>query len=159
MAGPFVAEPDHDHRREAKHLVGLACVLFLSLSVCARDDPGAKAVISKFLSSQKSVDGEGLAGQHVIVDLDGDGKSDIVLLWDLMGPTYSSPKMTIFLDQGKAYLTFTADLIGQSQKLTVNGPMILVDTLILGPQDPLCCPTAKTQLRFLLAGGKLTEQK
>lgn len=145
--------------REATRLLGLAGVLFLSLAVHAQDDSGAKAVISKFLASQKSVDGEGSAGQHVIADLDGDGKSDIVLLWDLMGPTYSSAKMTIFLDQGKTYRTLTANLTGQSQKLTVNGPLILVDTLTLGPKDPLCCPTAKKQLRFLWSGGKLTEQK
>ena len=145
--------------RDATYLLGLAGVLFLSPVVHAQDDSGAKVVISKFLSSQKSADGEGSAGQHVIADLDGDGKSDIVLLWDLLGPTYSSPKMTIFLDQGKTYRSVTAALTGQSQKLTVKGPMILVDTLTLGPKDPRCCPTAKKQLRFLWSGGKLTEEK
>ena len=99
--------------REATYLLGLASVLFLSPAVHAQDNSGAKVVISQFLSSQKSVDGEGSAGQHVIADLDGDGKSDIVLLWDLLGPTYSSPKMTIFIDQGKTYRSVTADLTGQ----------------------------------------------
>lgn len=141
------------------YLLGLAGVLFLSPALLAQDATGAKVVISKFLSSQKSIDGEGSAGEHVIADLDGDGKSDIVLVWDLMGPTHSSQKLTILLDQGKTYRALTADLTGHSQKLTVKGRMILVDTVTLGPKDPLCCPTAKKQLRFLWSDGKLTAQK
>jgi hypothetical protein len=144
-------------RRAASLLIGVAVTLCLIRPVHALDDSAAKLVIAKFLSSQKIPDGPGSAGDYVIADLDGDGKADIVLLWDVMGPTYSLPKMTIFLDQGKTYRTLTTDLWGQSQKLTVMGPMILVDTLTMGPNDPRCCPTLKMQLRFRWADGKLSE--
>ena len=144
--------------RLVSYLLGLG-VFLLTPPVYALDDNGAKLVISKFLASRKSEDGPGSAGQHVIADLDGDGKPDIVLLWDVMGPTYSLPKLTIFLDQGKNYRTLTADLNGQTQKLTVNGPMIVVDTLMPGPNDPRCCPTKKEQLKYRWAGGKLTMLK
>lgn len=125
----------------------------------ALDDKGAQLVISRFLASQKSEQGEPNAGQHAIADVDGDGKPDIVLLWDLMGPTSAWPKLTIFLDQGKNYRTLTTDLNGQTQKLTVKGPMILVDTLVLGPKDPRCCPTVKKRVEFRWANGKLTALK
>jgi hypothetical protein len=137
----------------------VASLSLLPIAAQALDDNGAKQVIAKFLASQKSADGPGSAGQHVIADVDGDGKPDIVLLWDVMGPTYSLPKMTIFLDQGKNYRTLTTDLSGQTEKLTVKGSMILVDTLTPGPKDPRCCPTVKKQLVFRWAGGKLTELK
>jgi hypothetical protein len=29
------------------------------------------------------------------------------------------------------------------KKVTPKGPLILVDTLTLGPMDPRCCPTVK----------------
>ncbi|SRR5258706_15254097 len=140
-------------------LCGALASAFLMPAALALDDKGAKLVISKFLASQKSEQGEPSAGQHAIVDLDGDGKPDIVLLWDLMGPTTAWPKLTIFLDQGKNYRTLTTDLNGQTQKLTVKGPTILVDTLILGPKDPRCCPTVKRQVAFRWANGKLTTLK
>lgn len=125
----------------------------------ALDDNGAKQVIDKFLGSQKSEDGPGSAGQHVIADVDGDGKPDIVLLWAIMGPTYALPKLTIFIDQGKNYRTVTADVFGQTQSLTVKGSTILIDTLALGPKDARCCPTVKKRLTYRWAGGKLTELK
>lgn len=122
----------------------------------ALDERGAQLVIDKFLTSQKLDGASPNASQHVVTDLDGDGKPDIVLLWDVMGPTWSLPKLTIFLDQGRTYRTLTADLNGQTEKLAVKGPLILVDTLTLGPKDPRCCPTVKKQLQFRWQGGKLT---
>jgi hypothetical protein len=95
------------------------------------------------------------ARQHVIVDLNADGKPEIVLLWDALGPTFGYSKMSIFLDLGKTYRTLTTDLDGQVDKLTVKGSTILVDTKTLGPNDPRCCPTVKKRVAYQWKGEKL----
>jgi len=124
-------------------------------SVHALDDRGARLVIDKFLATQKLDDASASAGQHVITDLDGDGKPDIVLYWDVMGPTWSRPKLSIFLDQGRNYRTLTTDLSGQIERLSVNGSTIVLDTLQLGPKDARCCPSVRKQVQYRWQGGKL----
>jgi hypothetical protein len=121
----------------------------------ALDAAGAKQVVDKFLASQSQPQATADAVQHVVADLDGDGRPDIVLMWNVLGPTYFFPKLTVFLDQGRSYRTLTADLSGQTERLTVKGPDILVDTLMLGPNDPRCCPTLKARMHFRWQGGKL----
>ena len=54
-----------------------------------------------------------------------------------------------------AYRALTADVQGQTERLTVKGPANTVDTLMHGPNDPRCCPTRKTQMHFRWQGGKL----
>ncbi|MGH7843876.1 MAG: hypothetical protein ACREQW_01710 [Candidatus Binatia bacterium] len=143
----------------ASRLSGLVALLLLMPAAHALDDNGAKAVIGKFIGAQKIDGADASADKHVIADLNGDGKPDIVLLWNVIGPTWGYSKMSIFLDQGKNYRTLTTDLPGQVEKLTVKGSTILIDTLTPGPNDPRCCPTVKTQQRFQWTGGKLVVLK
>jgi hypothetical protein len=122
----------------------------------ALDENGAKAVIVKFLGSQKPQDGASASeAEHVIADVNGDGKPDIILMWNVLGPTWFLPKLTLFIDQGRNYRALTADLSGQTQKLAVSGSTIAVDTLMPGPNDPRCCPTKKVRLRYQWTGSKL----
>lgn len=137
--------------------IALGAMVLITGAAQALDDAGAKAVIDRFLSTQKLEMASAEPMQHVVTDLDGDGRPDIVLVWNVMGATWFYPKLSIFLDQGKTYRTLTADLTGQPDKLTVKGSLIVVDTLTLGPKDPRCCPTVKQQLRYRWAGGKLTK--
>ena len=145
-----------DFIRQAALAILVACV---AQGAHALDAAGAKQVIEKFLASQKEPQAEPSEVQHVIADLNGDGKPDIVLMWNVLGPTYFYPKLTLFLDQGRSYRALTADLNGQTQQLTVKGPDILVDTLMLGPNDPRCCPTRKMRMHFRWQGGKLVAFK
>lgn len=142
--------------RLPKFLLGLGLSLLLAPAAHALDENGAKLLISKFLAGQNAPDGSASEAQHVIHDLDGDGRPDIVLMWNVLGATWFYPKLTIFLDQGRSYRVLTADLKGMTEKFTVAGPSITIDTLMPGPGDARCCPTAKKQLRFRWAGGKLT---
>lgn len=141
----------------------LPCLFALYLLVPvahALDENGAKAVISKFLGSQKlDQPASASEAEHVIADLNNDGKPDIVLMWNVLGPTWHLPKLTLFVDQGKTYRTLTTDLNGQTQKLAVKGSTILVDTLMLGPGDARCCPTKKVQVRYQWTGEKLVMLK
>lgn len=121
----------------------------------ALDERGAMAVIEKFLAAQKLDGASASPGPHVVTDLNGDGKPDIVLQWDVMGPTWSLPKLSVFIDQGRTYRTLTTDLTGQIEKLSVNGAVIRLDTLTLGPKDARCCPTLKKQVRYRWANDKL----
>ena len=140
-------------------LSGLSACLFLVPGSYALDENGAKAVISKFIGSQKIEGADASPDRHVIADLNGDGKPDIVLLWNVLGPTSGYTRLSIFLDQGRNYRTLTTDLPGQVEKLTVNGSTIVIDSLTLGPKDPRCCPTVKLRQRFQWTGSKLVMLK
>lgn len=147
-------------------IVSLAsCVYALSLlfsdvpAAHALDDNGAKAVIDKFLKSQKVEDGQPSAGQHVIADVNGDGRPDIVLQWTILGPTWWLPRLSVFIDQGRNYRTITTDLAGQIEKVSVRGSSILIDTLALGPKDARCCPSVKKRLTYQWTGQKLVMLK
>ncbi len=139
--------------------LGLVLSLLLAPGAHALDEDGAKLVISKFLAGQNGPIGSASEAQHVIHDLDGDGRPDIVLMWNVLGATWFYPRLTIFLDQGRSDRVLTADLKGMTEKLSVAGRSITVDTLMPGPGDARCCPTAKKQIRFRWAGGKLTALK
>ncbi len=138
-----------------------ARALLVLMGACAADGAlaldaaGAKPVIDKFLASQREPQTSADAVQHVIADLNADGKPDIVLMWNVLGPTYFHPKLTLFLDQGRSYRVLTTDLNGQTERLSVKGSDITVDTLTLGPNDARCCPTRKTRMHFRWQGGKL----
>lgn len=137
------------------HLSLLLIGSLLAGAAHALDERGAQAVIDKFLRAQKLDGASAEPGQHVIADLNGDGKPDLVLQWTVMGPTWWLPKLSVFIDQGRNYRTLTTDLTGQIEKLSVNGSTIQLDTLTLGPKDPRCCPTKKTRVRYRWANDKL----
>lgn len=122
----------------------------------ALDERGAKAVVDKFLKAQKLDEGTADAGQHVVADLNGDGRPDLVLQWTVMGPTWWRPKLSVFIDQGRNYRTLTTDLTGQIENIAVSGSTIRIDTLTLGPKDARCCPTQKKRVLYRWANEKLT---
>lgn len=143
----------------ASCLAVLTVLLLLRDPAYALDDAGAKAVIARFLGSQKIEGMDVSAGEHLIGDLNGDGRPDIVLIWHALGPTYGYSKMSIFLDQGKSYRTLTADLPGQIENVAVKGSTIVLNALTLGAKDPRCCPTVKTRLTYQWTGNKLVQLK
>lgn len=137
-------------------LVALLAAVGLHPAALALDERGAKAVIDKFIAAQKLDEGSASPGQHAVADIDGDGRDDLVLQWDILGPTWSRPMMSIFLDQGRSYRTLTTDLTGQIDKLAVQGTAIVLDTKVLGPKDARCCPSVKKRVVYRWVGGKLT---
>jgi hypothetical protein len=146
------------------HHFALTVIALLSLATLsplarALDDKGANAVINKFLGAQKLDDAQASAGTHVIADIDGDGRQDIVLQWDVLGATWSLPKLSIFLDQGRSYRTLTTDLTGQIDKVSVVGSAIVVDAHVAGPKDPRCCPSVRQRVTYRWQNGRLTTTK
>jgi len=76
-------------------LLGLVLVVLPTPVVYELDASGSKLVIAKFLAGQNNNQGTASANRHTIADLNGDGRPDIVLYWDVLDPTYSYPKLTL----------------------------------------------------------------
>jgi len=137
----------------------LLALIVLMPAALALDDTGARAVIEKFIKSQKIPDSDASPAQHVIADLNGDGRPDIVLHWNVLGPTSGYSRMSIFLDQGRSYRTLTMDLPGMVDNIAVKGTSIVVDTKMPGPNDPRCCPSVKKRVTYLWRDGKVVMLK
>jgi len=138
----------------------LAAVVCLGASAQALDQKAADVVINKYLEKQKTADGEGQSSGSVIADLNSDGKPEIVLLWAFMGPTYATNQLTVFVDAGKGYVPAASfDVVGQADAVSVKNGLILVDQMVMGKNDPLCCPSIKKQGKYRWAGAKILEVK
>lgn len=145
--------------RVFRRVLALLAALAVCASAHALDGAGANKVIDQFLAAQSREQGSPEAFSHQIADVDADGRPDIVLLWNVMGPTSAWPKLTLFLDNGGSYRALTANLWGQIEKLDVRGADIVVSTLMPGPNDPRCCPTQKRRINMRWQGGKLVQLK
>lgn len=143
----------------SRSVLGMVVGLAAACNVHALDADGAKQVVDKFLASQPTDQGSASAFAQQIADVNGDGRPDIVLVWNVLGPTSAWPKLTLFLDNGRTYRALTADLMGQVQGLEVKGAGIVVTTLMPGPNDPRCCPTQKRRINMRWQGGKLVRLK
>jgi hypothetical protein len=99
------------------------------------------------------------AQEQIIADLNSDGTEEIVLLWSLLGPTYSYTQLTVFSQTGNDYTPKgSVDITGLAERLTIEDKNIIVDTLILGENDPRCRPSVKKQVKYRWTGQNLSEQ-
>jgi hypothetical protein len=116
--------------------------------------------IKGYLSSQKSEREDAQALGSAIADLNGDGKSEVVLVWAIMGPTYSHNTLTILSKIGTEYKAVASfRLIGEAELSSVKGGIIFVDQKVLAKNDPLCCPSIKKQGKYRWVGKKILEVK
>jgi hypothetical protein len=120
----------------------------------------ADEAIKRFLSSQKS-DGEDTDSQGTaIADLNGDGKSEIVLVWTVLGPTYSHNTLTVFSKTASGYKPVASlPLAGEATLNSVKGGIIVVDQTVYGKNDPLCCPSIKKRVKYRWLARKISEVK
>ena len=127
-----------------------------SLAQREEDEP-----IESFLSAQKSGGEDAQSVGSAISDLDGDGKSEIVLLWVLLGPTYSSNTLTVFSKTAAGYKPIASlPLAGIATKLSsVKAGIILVDQELFAKKDPRCCPSIKKQVKYRWLDKETSEVK
>ena len=117
-------------------------------------------VITDYLVSQKTEREDALTQASATGDLDGDGKPEIVLVWSLLGPTYSSDSLTVFSKAGGSYHPLaTFPLTGEARLSSVKGGVVFINQKVLGKNDPRCCPSVKKLGRYRLAGQKIVEVK
>lgn len=131
----------------------IAVVLCLYTLVYAADSLAQgdeDQAIKTFLSAQKSEGEEPQSVGSAIGDLDGDGKAELVLLWVLLGPTYSSNTLTVFSKTAAGYKPVASlPLEGIATKLvSVKAGIIVVDQELFAKKDPRCCPSIKKQLKY-----------
>ena len=120
----------------------------------------ADEAIKKFLSSQKSETESAETQDTATADLNGDGKSELVLVWALMGPTYSSNTLTVFSKTAEGYTPAASlPLTGQAKLTSVKNGIILVEQKVLAKNDPLCCPSIKKQMKYRWVGKKISAVK
>ncbi len=117
--------------------------------------PEGDALIKHFLASKKTPDLDPSEIGKALVDLNGDGKAELVLVWVQLGPTYFYNHLTVFIDEGRKYRTLTTPLTGQAKLLGVKGGVILVEEKTLGPKDPRCCPSVVKQVKYRWDGKKI----
>lgn len=131
-----------------------AAVLFLS--ACAAEPDAAGAVIDRFLAARDVEREEAAAQDYALAEVDGREGADIVLVWTILGPTYSSNVLTVFPADSAGYAAgISVPLEGQASLAKVENGIIVIDQLTLDDDDPICCPTLQKQAKYKLSGDKL----
>jgi hypothetical protein len=119
--------------------------------------PEGDVLIKHFLASKKTSDLDLSEIGKALVDLNGDGKAELVLVWVQLGPTYFYNHLTVFVDEGRKYRTLTTPLTGEVKLLGVKGGVILIEQKTLGPKDPRCCPSVVKQVKYRWDGRKIQQ--
>jgi hypothetical protein len=136
-------------------LVGLS---FFAHSTVALQQNDADEAIKKFLSSQKS-DGEDTDSQgSAVADLNGDGRSEVVLVWTVLGPTYWRNTLTVFSKTASGYKPVASlQLTGEAKLSSVKAGVIVLDQKVYAKNDPVCCPTIEKKVKYHWVGKKISE--
>jgi hypothetical protein len=98
-------------------------------------------------------------------DVDGDGKYDFIVLFTVEGPRGANDHVTFlaaFLSgEPGSPIVVEAGRRGERDPIAINARPreISLDTLDYLPRDPMCCPSGKGRLVYLLKGGKLLLDK
>lgn len=96
-------------------------------------------------------------------DLNGDGKKDAVaILNSWTGGTGQFYDLAVLLNNNGVPQYLSSIHLGdriQVDALAIEKQKILLQITTHGPNDPLCCPTEKRELRYSLIGADLIEEK
>lgn len=137
----------------------LSCLL-VAAPASALTQSEAEKIASQYVASLPPAEVTYEAVKTVIGDLDADGKPEIIVQKALLGPTYWSYQLEVFVDRGKGYVhAATGDLWGDVQSISVDRGVVVVKSKMPAPNDPRCCPTLEKTFRYRWRNGKLIEQK
>lgn len=96
---------------------------------------------------------------HVLVDLDGDGEDEaVVLIEEAPGGTGRFVHVAVVARQGDGLENVATALLGdrpQIRGVRVEGGRLLVDVLRAGPEDASCCPGELATQGFAFESGRL----
>ncbi len=146
-----------------------ACLL-LVLAFCAHaraaapDTDQARRIAEQFLATRQASAGPQEAyeaGDVAVADLDGDGESEVVVLWTMLGPTYWHHGVTVLARKGPHYVPAgeTDEPLGSVEGMVVRNGTVELKTKWPGPNDARCCPTVPRTLRYRWSSGKLSPAK
>ena len=92
-------------------------------------------------------------------DIDGDGYLEIIapfITEGCGGGNNWGVSIGVFRKNGSLFSMVDSQPIqGILEKITVNGPRIVTQTLVYGTEDPRCCPSQKSFEIFIWANGAL----
>ncbi len=131
-----------------------------------------KAIIDRYISRQEKRCGgektEYTAGLPTVYgDVNGDGKSDVVVLYFVEGCGGGmnwAQGLVVFLRKGKS-IQFAAEAnagakgIRASELKSISGGSINLDTMSYRPDDGACCPSGPGKTKYVFSNGKLREVK
>lgn len=154
-----------------KSFVGLA---FFVLAVGGFESVSAQtnetAIVDKFIAKQakdENAEVYPVARKVLRGDVDGDKKTDIVVLYTLEGFNGSNnyrDYLAVFLGNGKSFRYAAKEVVGGHAgrsvelKSIING-RINLDTMEPRRNDPACCPSKPGKTRYIFRNGKLREIK
>lgn len=144
--------------RSVALLIVLAGMTAVAPFARAQEKGEVDKVVKDYLASRKTEQEDAREQASAVGDLNGDGKPEIVLVWSLLGPTYSSDTLTIFSKTEGGYKPLASfPLTGEAQLSSVKGGVIFINQKVLGKNDPRCCPSVKKLGKYRLAGKKILE--
>lgn len=130
--------------------------LVWSASVFAEDFKSR--IESDFISSMHNEEAREYAKSQgsILVDLDGDGKEELVIVWTLLGPTYWHNTLTVLTKDSGTYTPVASlPLIGEAKLASVKNGIITVDQKVYANDDPRCCPTIEKQFDYRWDGERI----
>ena len=134
--------------------------LMISPQAKAVTQEQAEKIANEYAASLPPAEVSYEATSSVLGDLDGDGKPEIVVQLALLGPTYWSYQLEVFVDRGKGYVhAGSGELWGDVKNVAIDKGVIVVKSKMPAPNDPRCCPTLDKIYRYRWQSGKLVESK
>lgn len=146
--------------RNVGRVAVLGCLLSAAVQadtppVAVTVEPGIQALLDKTLDEREAA--QVLGVQKANLDHQAPGQ-ETVLLWVKLGPTYWSSQLSVLSQrQGQWTLLATTSLDGseaQSVQVGTDG-LIRVEAKTPGPNDPICCPSQVSTLRYQYSAGHL----
>lgn len=142
------------------HATLLLPCLLVAATAHAVTQAEAERVASRYIATLPPAEVSYEAVRTVVGDLDGDGTPEILVQKALLGPTYWSYQLEVFVDRGAGYLhVATGDLWGEIESIAIDQGVVVVQSMMPGPDDARCCPTLRKTFRYRWQGGQLIEQK
>ena len=94
-------------------------------------------------------------------DLDKDGKDDAaVIIYSSGGGSGGFCELAIMMNSRQKPFYITSISLGDRVKInsiTIESEVIVLDMIVHGPNDALCCPTLNKTIRYKLSGNKLVK--
>ena len=126
--------------------------------------------VSKYISQRAKIeDADEYPDARKIVktDMNGDRKSDLVVLYTLEGfggGNAHRQYIAVFLSKGNRYALSVNEVVGGKLNRDVElkrvvGKSIYLTTLGYGKNDGGCCPSVKGKTRYVYSNGRLTEKR
>jgi hypothetical protein len=123
------------------------------------DDPFAIIENGEFRSSDDQIS-VFMHDKYAFGDLNGDGVDDAaVILVSSGGGSGSFYDLCVVTDRDSDPINSSFHQLGDRQKInnvSISEGQIILDMVIHGPDDPMCCPTLDTVMRFVLVDNKIT---